>query len=306
MKLPNFFIVGAPKCGTTALDAYLQEHPKIFMCEKEPHYFSFDLPGHREVCDWSGYEALFQGASDATPAVGETSVYYLYSQVALEKLHQHFPSARVLVMLRNPFELAVSMHAQALRSGNESVTSFAKAWSLCDERRAGRKAPKGCHDVATLLYDSIPLLGSQLQRLLDIFPAEQVRWWFYEDFAQDTRRVYLEILDFLGVPDDGRTYFPRHNPRRRARSQLVAKLTQRTPEPMVKAAIGLKRVFGIKELGIIPALREMNWTPASKTSLSPELLAEMRKAFEPDIRLLQNLTGKNLESWLLSPESSTY
>ena len=118
--------------------------------------------------------------------------------------------------------------------------------------------------------------------------------------------MYLEILDFLGVPDDGRTEFPRHNPRRRARSQLIAKLTQRTPAPMVKAVRGLKHTLGIKELGVLSALREANWAPAKKTTLSPKLLTQMRTLFEPDIRLLERLSGRNLDHWLLSAESSAH
>ncbi|HEX5960700.1 MAG TPA: sulfotransferase [Rhodanobacteraceae bacterium] len=298
MKLPNFFIVGAPKCGTTALYEYLRVHPQVYMRVKEPHYFAFDLPGYRNVSDWDEYQALFRDAPASALAVGDISVYYLYSNVAIARLYQKFPSARILVLLRNPFDLAVSMHAQALRSRNESVTSFAKAWALCGDRRAGQGIPRSCTDVATLYYDRIPLLGSQLQRVFDTCPRQQVRWWFYEDFATDPRHVYLEMLAFLGLDDDGRTEFPRHNPRRRARSQIVAQFTQKTPELVTWAVRQFKRATGIKQLGIIDALQRANWVPAGKAQLPPELLDDMRAVFEPDIHLLESLTGRNLDHWL--------
>jgi hypothetical protein len=276
------------------------------MCSKEPHYFAFDLPNYRTVREWDEYQALFRDAPTSVPAVGESSVYYLYSNVAIERLYQRFPTARIIVMLRNPFDLAVSLHAQALRSRNESVTSFARAWALCGARRAGRNIPKGCSNVRTILYDRVPLLGAQLQRLLNIYPSEQVLWIFFEDFVKNTRQTYLDVLRFLDVTDDGRMDFPRYNPRLRNRSQIIARFTQRTPMPVVLAAKGIKHVLGIEQLGVIDRLKRLNWSPADKTLLTTALTLEMREVFEPDIRQLERLTGRNLEHWMRDAASSAH
>ena len=82
MKKPNFFIIGAPKCGTTALARYLSEHNDIFMCQpKEPNYFSSDLPMRQPgVESIDEYLNLFSDADDSCKAVGEASVWYLYSK----------------------------------------------------------------------------------------------------------------------------------------------------------------------------------------------------------------------------------
>jgi hypothetical protein len=302
MTAPNFILVGAPKCGTTALAEFLRTHPRVFMSlPKEPHYFATDLPSHRFVSNWDDYQALFAGAGREHAAIGEASIFYMYSETAIGEIRERLPSARLLVMLRNPVELAVSMHAQSLRTRDETVVDFAAAWALCGERRAGRSVPAHCRDSKILLYDRLALLGAQLQRLLDTVPKSQLGWWFYDDFAANPARVYREVLAFLGVADDGRHDFPRVNPRRRARSQALAQFTQKTPEPLLRAAMYVKQRAGIERLGVLAALRKANFAPA-KQAVAPALLDELRAHFAPDVRLLEKLTGRDLHAWLHASE----
>ena len=299
MKQPDFFLVGAPKCGTSALKAYLCAHPRIFMCApKEPGYFALDFPAHRFAATRDDYESLFRDAGDVHLAVGEASVLYMYSDVAIAELHKAMPSARLLVMLRNPVDMAVSMHAQALWSCDENVTDFERAWALCTDRRAGRRVSRHCRDNKVLLYDQIPLLGWQLRRLLGIFPRAQVSWWFFDDLMADPGRVYRGVLSFLGVPDDGRQDFPRINVRKRARSRLLGLCTERTPRRMASAAMQLKRVMGIRRWGVRDALRRANRKSQPQRTLRPAVLAAMRAHFAPDIRLLEDITGRELGHWL--------
>ena len=80
---PNFFIVGAPKCGTTALSHYLRQHPRIFFSlPKEPHYFATDLPRYRMVTHEPAYLEYFRGAGPQHTAVGEGSV-------SVRSVHEH-------------------------------------------------------------------------------------------------------------------------------------------------------------------------------------------------------------------------
>jgi Sulfotransferase domain len=299
MKLPNFFIVGAPKCGTTAISEYLRTHPRVFMCHpKEPHYFAIDIPGYRRVRDWEAYRSLFRRADGNCLASGEASVFYLYSEAAIEEIRKTLPDARLLIMLRNPLELAVSMHAQALLSRDENVDDFVRAWDMCQERRNGRGVPRRCRDRKILLYDQLPLLGHQLQRLLTTFPATQVRWWFFEDFAADPGEVYREILSFLSVPDDGRREFDAINSRRRARSQLLAQFSQKPPRALSRSAMRLKEALGISRWGVMDAVRKVNFVPAQRTELSAGLRDRMKEHFAPDIGLLESVTGRDLGHWL--------
>jgi len=103
---PDFFIVGAARCGTTALFNYLAAHPAVFLPErKEPGYFCTDLRTYGEVATLTEYEALF---SPALPhaLTGEASVLYLYSKVAIGQIMAHNVNAKIIAMLRNPIEAA--------------------------------------------------------------------------------------------------------------------------------------------------------------------------------------------------------
>lgn len=298
MKLPNFFIIGAPKCGTTALAEYLGGHPSVFMSfPKEPHYFAADFPRYREPVDWESYRSLFAEA-DAHVAVGEASVYYLASEVAVPAILLAVPDARFIVMLRDPVQMAVSMHAQVLFNRDENVESFAQAWRLCSERRAGRKVSRHCRDAKVLDYARIALLGWQLQRVLAVVPAERVHCIFFDDLQADAGKVYREALQFLGVADDGRCDFTVVNARKRARSHWISQFVFKTPKPLVHAAMAAKRVLGIRQWGVSDRLLRWNTAADGRPELPQALEREMREHFAEDVRLLQSLTARELSGWL--------
>src|SRR5262245_55217092 len=130
-SVPNLFIVGAPKCGTTSLASYLAEHPSIFMCEpKEPSYFSRELIESRTEAerwetpwryDESAYLKLFDAAKPTQVVLGEASTTYLYSHRAPAAIRALAPEARIVVMLRDPVELVQALHAQKVLEGEETV-----------------------------------------------------------------------------------------------------------------------------------------------------------------------------------------
>ena len=123
---PNFFIVGAPKCGTTALHAYLDAHPEIFMSHyKEPRFFGSDLRQRRRPTK-SQYFSCFARARNEK-RVGEASVLYLYSKCAAAEIKEFCPEARIIIMLRDPVEMLHSKHSQSIFSGNEVINDFEEA-----------------------------------------------------------------------------------------------------------------------------------------------------------------------------------
>ena len=134
---PDFFIIGAPKCGTTALVSYLSEHPDVFMSEpKEPHFFADDFPHYKKyIPTIDAYERLFEDAA-LKPAtrVGEASVWYLYSEYAIKNIHKYRPDAKLIVMLRDPVEVMQSLHKQLLWTMDENQPSFEKALELMPMR----------------------------------------------------------------------------------------------------------------------------------------------------------------------------
>ena len=291
MTLPNFFILGAPKCGTTSMAAWLSSHPRVcFSATKEPNYFSYDF-SERSVSTLADYQRQFRVAQPAHTVVAEASVNYLYSRTAVPAILAYADQPRFLVMTRDPVDMAYSLHDQAVFNGDEDVADFATAWGLQRIRSYGARLPRGCADPQVLQYARICALGEQVERLYSQVPRQQVLVLRLEDIKVDPRRQYLRVLAFLGIPDDGRINFPVENP---------AKMRA---HPRVWAAIramnrGL-RALGVPHirLGLTRLVGEQDRKPRPRPPLSPELAAELRRHFRPDVERLEALTGWDLRAW---------
>jgi hypothetical protein len=127
-RRPGFFLVGAPKAGTTAMNTYLSRHPEIFMAQKELHYFSHEAfygpPLAERDFDW--YLDQFREAGEKT-LLGEASVWYLSSSTAAERIKEFEPSAKILIHVRNPTDLIVSYHSELLFLGYEDIEDIEQA-----------------------------------------------------------------------------------------------------------------------------------------------------------------------------------
>lgn len=302
MTVPDFFIVGAPKCGTTALSEYLRSHPNVYLSwPKEPHYFAEDFDRYRRVKTLDEYLELFRQRTDRHLAVGEASVWYLYSRVAIRRIREFNERARIIVMLRNPVDMVHSLHAQMVFSFYDDVRDFREAWELQDARRAGRHIPEKCPEPAHLQYEAVGRLGEQLKRVYARFPASQVKVVLQEDFARDTRGVYRDVLSFLDLPDDGRTTFPRINVRREPRVRSLSEILHHPPPPLrglMDAARTAIRALGVRELRLWHRLVALNSREADREPLPPAFRRELTRCFETDIRELSRLLGRPLDHWL--------
>jgi len=300
LKEPNFFIAGAPKCGTTALYEYLRQHPQMYMSPyKEPHLFAEDLRGIHDVRNEQDYWDLFRGADDRHLAVGEGSIMYIYSDTAMQVLRQRFPDARIIIMLRNPLKMLPSLHSQWMHNVYEVEEDVEKAWNLQAERAAGRNIPSTCPVPKLLQYGKMIRLGEQVQRALDAFPREQVMIELAENLGRDTKGVYEKTLAFLQVPSDGRTEFPRVNERRYIRSRWYLRLVNRRSYPLALRVIG--RRFGVDKLHTW--LFDRNMSANSNEGISPpplreEFLDRLRAELADDVALLSDLVEQDLSCWL--------
>jgi hypothetical protein len=309
-RRPNFFILGAPKCGTTALSEYLREHPRAFVSQpKEPHYFCGDFdyyyaPGERSE---EHYLRLFDDATPDHLAVGEASVWYLYSADAARNIAAFDPDARAIVMLRNPVELVPSLHSQLLYMLDEDEPDAARAWELQDARRRGEHLPEHVRVPEFLQYGDAASLGAQLRRVHESIPPERVLTIVFDDLRADTGAVYRRAIDFLGLPDDGRAEFPRVNENKVHRAEAVARFTQRPPQALVSVARGVKRVTGVERLGVLDRVRRGNRQVAPRPETDPELTGERRAYFRDDVGELGELIGRDLSGWIedsgVPPES---
>lgn len=300
-RIPTLFLVGAPKCGTSALAEYLSTHPNVLFSEpKEPHYFAFDFPRHRAVPDRQAYLELFARATPEQTVLGEGSVWYLFSREAILRIREFNPDARLIVMLRNPADLVYSLHATHLRTTDEDEPDFQRAWDLQPQRAQGKHLPRNCRTPELLQYFRAGSMGEQVERLLRVFPREQVMFILFDDFRKHTAEVYRQALAFLGLPDDGRVEFPVVNANQVRHSQWVAALLVNPPGWLRKFWRFSKRYLGGAEQCVHRFLRWAylaNATEKPRAPMSPELRARIIEAFATDIRKLGELIGRDLSHW---------
>lgn len=296
---PSFFIVGAPKCGTTALYEYLRPHPNIFMAEiKEPHFFARDLGTYPRIKTLDDYQALFAGAGDEHLQVGEASVYYLRSTVAIPNIREFNPAARLIAMFRNPVDMVYSLHSQLLHVSEETVADFATAWRLQERRAKGLDVPPGIRSPLLVQYYQVGQFGTQTERLLACFPREQVKLILYDEFAASPQRVYDEVIGFLGVPHDGRSEFPRINENKGARLSWLRRFYRKPPSALREAVRGLKRTVGGETISAAKKrLVALNTVRERRPPLAPELRAELVAAFRDEVALLGRLMNRDLSHW---------
>jgi hypothetical protein len=198
-RLPDFFIVGHHKSGTTALYRMLKRHPQIFMPDlKEPKFFAGDLPARLEPPTarklpgtLDEYLALFVDARPDQRA-GEASPSYLRSHAAAASIAQVQPSARIVAILREPASFVRSLHLQFLQSHVETEKDLAKALAAEDVVRAGQQLRR---------YSDHVSYAEQVRRYHAVFPREQVLVLIYDDFRADNEVTVRRVLRFLGVDD---------------------------------------------------------------------------------------------------------
>ena len=204
MKLPDFFLVGAPKCGTTSMYQYLRQHPEIFLPEiKEPNFFANDLEikTYPEINSVDAYSSLYN-SSNTEKVLGDASQFHLYSKVAAKNIKAFSPQAKIIIMIREPISLMASLHGQYQTTNDEDVTSFIEVLRLDEERRNGRAIPKNTLFPRCMSYKDIATLSPQIERYFKVFSKENIKVVLLDDFIADTRSVYLQTLDFLGTSTD--------------------------------------------------------------------------------------------------------
>jgi hypothetical protein len=298
-RVPNLFIIGAPKCGTTALYEYLRTHPNVFMSRiKEPHFLAADFPTYRTIQRRDQYLELFADASDQHSIIGEASVFYMLSSVAVGNILQLNPRAKLVIMLRNPIDMVYSLHSQYLHMFFEDESDFRKAWELQDARAAGEHLPQHVTESFHLQYREVGRLGSQVERVLRTVPGDQVKLIFFEDFRRAPRDSYRDLLAFLEVPDDGRTEFPAVNQSRTHRLEWLSRFLMHPPFPLSVVKRGLKSALNLHDTRVGLAIYQRNQVKRPRPPLTPEMRRVLAAEFRDDIRLLEEVSGRDLRHWL--------
>lgn len=247
-RLPDFLLLGAPKCGTSALHNALAGHPQLFLSEpKEPKFFLTDGPppdsggGPGDVPTWGehvwrrdDYEALFAGA-DPDALCGESTVFYLYDRAAQQRIRDLVPDARLIAVLRDPVERAHSNWSHLRGADLEPEADFARALDLEQERIDGGWA-HFWHYAAQGRY------GEQLEHLDSLFPREQVLLVRYRDLRDTPVETADRVCRFLGVDTGVVTQVPRHNVRSDVHGRTAGPTAQERAAALPRFADDVPRI----------------------------------------------------------------
>lgn len=301
-KLPNTFLIGAPKSGTTALAAYLSTHPNIFIAwPKEPKYWSSDI---REAENYGlnshdDYLRLFDRALPRHKVGIDASTNYLWSRTAISAILEYFHGARFIIMLRNPVEIAYAYHMENCYWLAEDIRSFEEAWMACEDRREGRRIPMRCADAQNLDYERIASIGTQLNLAKKQIPSRQLLVLFLEDLAADPSSVYQEVISFLGLPDDGRTDFPRLNSAKAVTRPGLSQYLLHPPEPIVPLInFARKCLWRMNVVGLRSRVYDRLNSKQKREPLRGAFRDLLAERFRSEIEMVQALTARDLSHWL--------
>ena len=191
-RLPNFFILGAGRCGTTSLAQHLRGHDQIFIPEiKEPSFFASSF---QWVSDPGKYIDLYRDGHEAL-ARGDASHVYLEDPKSPEILEAFFPDAKFVLMFRNPADRAVALYAMMLEHGYEVHRTFEKALAAEDRRFESSKFRKTCpQSFWNFMYYRSGLFGEQVARYLERWPRDRFYATTLYDYLAEPDVVVGEIL----------------------------------------------------------------------------------------------------------------
>ena len=296
MRKPDFFIVGGMRCGTTALDHYLGQHPEIFMASpKDPHQFDSDLRWPARTITWSDYTARFSGATNEQ-CVGDPNSTYLYSTQAAQQIRDFHPGAKIVIMLRNPVELLYSWHGWMRFHDVEPIEDFGLALDAEERRKQGVDLPETGFPASVFFYRDLARLSVQVERYLQCFGAEQVHIVLYDDFRHCLPAAYRGTLEFLDVNPEFMPEFEVVNQNRVPRSQVVNRVLNSPPEALRRLVKAVLPNPNLRD-GVIRRLRQLNKHYRPRAEVAEDVRERLAAELAPEIRRLGELIGRDLSRW---------
>ncbi|MGE0473877.1 MAG: sulfotransferase [Nitrospirales bacterium] len=300
---PSFFIVGAPRCGTTTLSRCLKNHPAIcFSKPKEPHYFSkLDRHVSSEIIQAEYVEKYFSHTKVHHQAMGEGSPSYLYSPSGLQAILAFNPGAKFIVMVRNPVESVYSFHYRLVYLMQEDQRDFQKAWDLQEARAQGQHIPRLCHNSAMLQYGEVGQYGKYLEQLFEIAGPEKCKVVVFDDLKKSVLVTYKDVLTFLGLEYDGRTKFSHKMASRTYRFHWLNRMIWHPPTSIkyIRAQLEKSDLKKKKSLGhiLLLKLKRLNDIKRPPPPMSCHMRNVLRESFSDDIDRLGRLLNRDLSHW---------
>jgi hypothetical protein len=302
-RIPDFFVVGHPKCGTTALHRMLRRHPQICIPLKGPRFLSPELlplfTSGKQPETLEQYLSIFSKARSGQ-RIGVVTPVYLLSHVAAGNIAELQPAARIIAILREPASFLRSFHLQCVQGRVETETDLRKAIALEGARREQKAIPRSSARPQELLYTEYVRYVEQLRRYHAVFPREQVLVLIYDDYRRDNEGTLRRVLEFLGVDDMAPIEVLDANPTvgvrfRRLHAALHSvRSGQSPPSRAVKASV---KALTTAELRT-SALKAMRQRLIYGEPPPPDdsLMLELRRRFKPEVVAVSEYLGRDLVS----------
>ena len=315
---PRFaFIVGAPRCGTTTLASFLQQHPDVcFSAVKEPHFFSRDevaaLPDEefRSLVDEEYLDRFFGQCSGKEQLRAEGSVTYLYTPERMKRVIELWPDAKFIIAVRDPLSMLPSLHARLLVTGDETIRDFRGAWAKIADRAKGKSVPRSAIDPRWLRYDWAGELGRNVQHFIETVGRDRCHIVVFDDLSADPKGTYSKMCEFLGVEPWAQTNFKPQRVNKSIRIGWLQRLLKRPPKAVRTVMAGEKfrkreKKLEAKEGKAVAAIfrirkRLLDWNkvPAKRQALDPTVRAQIIERLRDDVILLSKTIDRDLSHWL--------
>jgi hypothetical protein len=287
----NIFIIGAPKCGTTALFSYLVNSTDIkpsISNIKEPYYFSDDLPKIRKLAGFNSTLKEYEENFDLDEVNNiDASAWYLYSKTAVKNIYNYNPDAKIIVMLRNPVDMVYSLYYQHRRK-LENIKSFEHAWNKSKKRKESLFVRN--IDLSLFDYQTIGMYSHQLERLFSIFNKDQIKIILFDDFIKDPRKEYNKVSEFLSLVPKKNIIFDKIN-----ENQVERRLLINFMNMFPKEIISIFKKFKI----IIFGNRKIHFLikKEPRADLSENFQKELKEFYKNDVVKVERLLNLNLRNW---------
>lgn len=274
---------------------YLEQHPEVFVPKwKEPNIFGTDLYCPYFLRDKEQYLALF-AAVRGEKRLGEASAWYLYSKLAAVEIKEFSPTAKIIIMLRNPVDMIYSLHGELFYAGDEDIESFEAALEAESERAQGVRVPKNCNQKFALIYRDTAKYADQVRRYWEVFGGKNVCTLIFEELKSDPALAYRNVCEFLDIDSNYVPRFEVANSRKQIRVKALRSLFR--DRPLIVRVLARILLPAPLRHRFVWALQRLNTRHVPAPLLRRELRKKLQTEFLPDVEKLSNLLGRDLTYW---------
>lgn len=286
--------VGAGKAGTSTLYAHMARYPAVSVTKYKETQFFFDDKLWQKGAQWYMENCFARNAH--AKILFEADPRYMLHEKCIDRLYEAFPSAKVIVMLRNPVELAFSLYLYRTSYGRHKE-SFEE---LCETEHlriaSGRES-----DIAEYGFLTRGRYSGQINHILKRFPRDQIYFMIFEKFIKSQEAELKKLFDWIGIDDSVSSGDVWENESGAPRFRWLAVLMYHPSYRQVRRLIrwlAPSVTLRSRISTLIGKLNTRRWhLQRSRPKLNAHTRAKLMADFEEDIRRTEALTGLDLSVW---------